>query len=149
MIIIGTVESKNQNGTRNLSRDPLDPTKESPNDQLVSQEYAVVVGQRLYGQSTDVINVVYGDYSITNGHTFKYPDAALDVGSSYVLFLQEGESGTYYGALDPWQFRLQSGKVIPVSSCDVIRIKEMTEEDLLQTIINMTRGSEDSLVTGS
>ncbi|NMB65093.1 hypothetical protein [Pelotomaculum propionicicum] len=134
-IVVGEVVNRSQN-SRNLAKDPKNPKEYAKDWKCMSQEYEFKVSQWLKGNGDNNISIVYPEYSELNDGSKidEYGGISLEPGQKYVLFLKNGVEGTYYGAAEPWQFKITSGNVQIVSKTEYVKIrdlKKMTEGELL------------------
>ena len=110
VVVIGTVVS--QGGTRVISRDPNDITREDPNYSVIGQDYAFAVESAIKGQSSGTITVTISSSSrVKRGpfwYEFKSESVPPRVGVRYALFLRRlpWDASVYALAFEPSQFEL-------------------------------------------
>ncbi|HEY8347210.1 MAG TPA: hypothetical protein VIL07_08025 [Symbiobacteriaceae bacterium] len=135
-VVVGQVVD--QGGTRNLARNPKDPTQEAEDHQVMSQEYIFEVENYLKGSGEAQIDVVYPASIIrNNGVEIEEPEVPLEPGKRYVLFLQEGSDG-YRGVGTPWQFQLIDGRAEAraYEARHAAPFQGLTEADLIRQILH-------------
>lgn len=134
LIVVGTVGAKA--GSRNLARNPLNPSEEATDRKLMSQEYEFVVETTLKGAAHDNILIVYPEYGVLmNGEKSIEPQVPLDPGQRYILSLKQGTEGTFYGIGEPWQFKLTAGQAQALSTVSVAQtLKGIKEADFIRQI---------------
>jgi hypothetical protein len=92
VVVIGTVVS--QGGTRVISRDPRDITREDPNYAGIGQDYAFAVESAIKGQPSGTITVTISSSSrVKRGpfwYEFKSESVPPRVGVRYALCLRAG-----------------------------------------------------------
>jgi hypothetical protein len=137
-IVVGEVVKKSQN-SRNLAKDPQNPKEYAKDWKCMSQEYEFKVSQWLKANGDNNISIVYPEYSeLNSGSKIDEYGISLEPSQKYVLFLKNGIEETYYGAAEPWQFKIVSGNVQIASKTENVKIrdlKKMTEEELLDLLI--------------
>ena len=116
VVVIGTVVS--QGGTRVISRDPNDITREDPNYAAIGQDYAFAVESSIKGQVTGTITVTISSSSRVRRDPFWYEYKSElvppRVGSRYALFLRRlpWDPSIYALAFEPSQFELGTMAVV-------------------------------------
>jgi len=136
VIVVGEVISKG--GSRNLARNPADPTQEADDHKTMSQEYYFQVEHYLKGSGESQILIVYPAYTIrSDGTEFEAPELPLQLGGRYILFLaKNNNNNTYYGIGEPWQFQLVDGRAEARAYDDrhAAPFKGLTEADLVELV---------------
>lgn len=133
VIVVGRVTGKG--GSRNLARDPNDPTKEASDRKVMSQEYAFSVEKYLKGNGDAKIDIVYPESTAMGTEAaIPEPETKLEVSQRYVLFLKKGEG--YFGVGQPWQFQLINGRASAkaYNPEHAKPLDGLTEEALLQKV---------------
>ena len=108
VVVIGTVLS--QGGTRVISRDPNDITREDPNYVAIAQDYAFAVESSIKGDVTGTITVTISSSSRVKRdpfwYEFKSASVPPQVGSRYALFLRRlpWDASVYVLSFEPSQF---------------------------------------------
>lgn len=109
----------------NMARDPNDINKEDPNLYVEGKVFEFQVDQYLYGK---------GDSLILVNHKYKH-DGIIDeryieplLGESVVLFLQKGVFNQYYGAMQPFQFKLKNNHLAVMSN--LTQVKEAFKKSI-------------------
>lgn len=116
VVVIGTVLSKG--GTRVVSRDPNDLTREDPNYVSIAQDYAFAVESSIKGDVRGTITVTISSSSRVRRDPFwyEYKSERLppEVGSRYALFLRRlaWDASVYALSFEPSQFELGSMAVV-------------------------------------
>jgi hypothetical protein len=116
VVVIGTVMSAG--GTRVVSRDPNDLTREDPNYVSVAQDYAFVVDSSIKGEAAGTITVAIGSSSRVKRDPFwyEYKSDSIPprVGSRYALFLRrlQWDASVYVLSFEPSQFELGAMAVV-------------------------------------
>jgi hypothetical protein len=111
VIVLGTVTAKG--GTRDLARDPKNPSRPDPNRTVTAQDYVVSVDSTIKGRVDREITVTSARSGVVrhNGRTgeFDYENfVPLAVGSRYALLLRSSSNipGVYIMAFEPSRFEL-------------------------------------------
>jgi hypothetical protein len=116
VVVIGTVMSAG--GTRVVSRDPKDPTREDPNYVSVAQDYAFAVESSIKGDAAGTITVAIGSSSHVKRdpfwYEFKNERVPPRVGVRYALFLRRlaWDASVYVLSFEPSQFELGTTAVV-------------------------------------
>jgi hypothetical protein len=116
VVVIGTVVS--QGGTRVISRDPNDITREDPNYAAIGQDYTFAVESAIKGQPSGNITVTISSSSrVKRGpfwYEFKSESVPPRVGVRYALFLRRlpWDASVYALAFEPSQFELGTMAVV-------------------------------------
>lgn len=116
VVVIGTVMSAG--GTRVVSRDPNDLTREDPNYVSVAQDYAFAVESSIKGEATGTITAAIGSSSrVKRGpfwYEFKNERFPPRVGTRYALFLRRlpWDASVYVLSFEPSQFELGAMAVV-------------------------------------
>lgn len=116
VVVIGTVLS--QGGTRVISRDPNDITREDPNYVAIAQDYAFAVESSIKGDVTGTITVTISSSSRVKRDPFWYEYKSERVpprvGSRYALFLRRlpWDASVYVLSFEPSQFELTTMAVV-------------------------------------
>jgi hypothetical protein len=136
VVVVGRVSGSGE--SRNLARDPRDPSKDHPNRKLMSQEYTFEVENYVKGDGDKGIEIIYGAKEMDLSSSFEgvFPEVALEPGERYVLFLRKGKEVGYFGVGQPWQFELKAGKAIAkaFSPDHAKRFSDLTESELFKRI---------------
>ena len=116
VVVIGTAVS--QGGTRVISRDPNDITREDPNYAAIGQDYAFAVESAIKGHPSGTITVTISSSSrVKRGpfwYEFKSESVPPRVGVRYALFLRRlpWDASVYALAFEPSQFELGTMAVV-------------------------------------
>lgn len=128
-VFIGTVDSIA--GTRNLARNPKDPSKEDENITVEGVDYKVTVLEYLKGSDGNQVLVTEQKQNKLDKNEPFVKDEhyiGLNPGATYVFFAKKSTStGRYYSAGDPFFFELKNNTV-----------KLLTTEDNLKTYFKDT-----------
>ena len=113
-VFIGTVEGVD--GTRNLARNPQDPSKEDPERYVEGVDYRVDVSELLKGNDTDKqVLVTETKLQRIGKEQVEVPDAnyiGLVPGQSYIFFVKKSAvSGRYNATGQPFIFSVNNNKV--------------------------------------
>jgi hypothetical protein len=123
-VFIGKVEG--EAGTRNLARDPQDPTKEDPNVYVEAVDYNVKVSSFLKGDpQSNVLVTEEQQMRSSKNEPFVLAEhfIKLNPGETYVFFAQKSNiSGRYFATGQPFFFSVKEN-VAQVNT---------TEQELLQ-----------------
>lgn len=117
VIVAGTVTAVG--GTRNVARDPKDPTREDPNMTAIAQDYTLVVDTVIKGNVGSTITVTSakstavrkGPLTAERNNEMFIP---LKVGTRYLLLLRSvgWTSGVYAASFEPHHFELGAGATV-------------------------------------
>jgi len=116
VVVVGTVLS--QGGTRVISRDPRDITREDPNFVVIAQDYAFAVESSIKGNVTGTITVTISSSSRVKRDPFWYEvkseHVPPQVGARYALFLRRlpWDASVYVLSFQPSQFELGTTAVV-------------------------------------
>ena len=116
VVAIGTVLSAE--GTRVISRDPSDLTREDPNYVAIAQDYAFAVEAAIKGEVSGTITVTIGTSSRVKNAPFwsevQHQRVLPRVGSRYALFLRTlpWDASVYVLSFEPSQFELASTAIV-------------------------------------
>jgi hypothetical protein len=126
VIVVGTVTAKG--GTRELARDPKDPTRPDPNRTVESQDYGFSVEEVLKGEAVGTITVTSArSGTVTKGWrtaNFSYANfVPLTVGKRYVLLLRllRYDPGTYVLGFEPSRFEI-GGDAVARSNWEQVNV---------------------------
>lgn len=112
VVVKGKVIEKS-NKSRNLAKNPLNPTEDAKDRKTTSQEYKFDVANWLKGNGSNVIDIVYPEYTVlSSGEKISEENEPLNEGREYILFLNLGVENTYYGSAEPWQFKIKSNEKV-------------------------------------
>lgn len=135
IIVIGRIDGVA--GTRNMARDPNDPTRPDPNHQVIGLDYKVQVERYLKGTGTPELLVTQPQFSVTeSGEKVTYGSYVdMETGGRYLLFIRQSldGSGRFVGAGEPWRFSLGSGRARIQSNEHAFQEKfpDLTETELV------------------
>lgn len=135
VVVIGEVIKKT-NKSRNLSRNPKNIELDAEDEITMSQEYKFKVSNWIKGTGSEIIDIVYSDYTEikTTGVKFVRDPDTLIPNTKYVLFLNKGIEDTYYGSAQPWQFKIVSDKIKVSSNIGDFEIKDLKKFTLDELI---------------
>lgn len=136
-VVIGKVLNKKAE-SRNLRRNPENPSEEAKDQKTMSQEYTFQVDQWLKGNGNKNIDIVYPENSILpDGSKVEEGFVALVPGERYILFLNNNtRTDTWYGPAEPWQFSLSDKKALLHTKADSIskNFTGLTENDIISKV---------------
>jgi hypothetical protein len=116
VVVVGTVVSLG--GTRVVSRDPNDITREDPNYVGIAQDYAFAVESSIKGEVSGTITVTISSSSRVKRdpfwYEFKSERVPPQVGTRYALFLRRlpWDASVYALSFEPSQFELGTSAVV-------------------------------------
>jgi|GEM_PF-2532129 len=113
-IFVGTVEGVA--GTRNLARNPNDPTEEDPNIYVEGVDYNVKVIEVLKGKADSHVLVTEQKQMRLDKDGPMVQDEhyiGLTSGQTYIFFVKKSNlTGRYYSVGDPFFFAIDNNKVV-------------------------------------
>lgn len=144
VVVIGTVVS--QEGTRVVSRDPNDLTREDPNYVSLARDYLFAVEAAVKGEASGTITVAIGTSSrVKRGpswYEFQNERIAPRVGSRYALFLRRipWDVTIYALSFEPSQFELGTTAVVRSAWADApTYFPDRPVSEFLETLRNAAR----------
>lgn len=129
-VFIGTIVGVA--GTRNLARDPQDPSKEDPNTLIEGIDYNVKVSEFLKGADQDTVVVTEMKQLQSKGFKASMDEhyIGLKPGETYVFFVTKSPTtGKYMGVGQPFLFEVKD-KLVKVKNNDANLVKAFKDQDL-------------------
>jgi hypothetical protein len=138
LVFVGTVEGID--GTRNLARNPQDPTQEDPNIYIEGVDYNVKVTEILKGQADSNVLVTEQKQMRLGKDQPMVPDEhyiGLTPGQSYIFFVKKSNiTGRYFSVGDPFFFAIENNKaVLKTKEKDLLDIYKTEDVNLFKKAV--------------